>query len=49
MCFQFRTDYVWAKAMGYTGAQIPDSDGVSVGKYLLSLAKIYQTKHWNNL
>ena len=26
-----RTDYIWAKAMGYTGAQIPDADGVSVG------------------
>jgi len=25
------TDYIWAKAMGYTGAQIPDADGVSVG------------------
>jgi len=25
------TDYIWAKAMGFTGAQIPDSDGVSVG------------------
>ena len=36
MYFQFRTDYVWAKAMGYTGAQLADSDGVSVGKcYLL--------------
>jgi len=25
------TDYIWCKAMGYTGAQIPDADGVSVG------------------
>jgi len=25
------TDYVWAKAMGFTGAQISDSDGVQVG------------------
>jgi len=25
------TDYVWAKAMGFTGAQIADSDGVNVG------------------
>jgi len=25
------TDYIWAKAMGFTGAQIPDSDGVDIG------------------
>merc|ERR1711953_1415514 len=25
------TDYVWAKAMGFTGTQIADSDGVDVG------------------
>jgi len=25
------TDYVWAKAMGFTGAQLADSDGVDVG------------------
>merc|ERR1712066_78140 len=25
------TDYIWAKAMGFTGAQIADSDGVDVG------------------
>jgi len=25
------TDYIWAKAMGFTGAQIPDIDGVQVG------------------
>jgi len=25
------TDYIWAKAMGFTGAQIPDNDGVQVG------------------
>jgi len=25
------TDYVWAKAMGYTGAQLADSAGVSIG------------------
>merc|ERR1719336_1387059 len=25
------TDYIWAKAMGFTGAQIPDGDGVDVG------------------
>merc|ERR1719450_1673405 len=25
------TDYIWCKAMGYTGAQIADADGVSVG------------------
>ena len=37
-----RTDYVWAKAMGYTGAQLADSAGVSVGKDKpsLSFAKI---------
>ena len=28
------TDFVWAKAMGFTGAQIPDSDGVDVGKMI---------------
>ena len=27
----FRTDYYWAKAMGYTGSQLADSAGVSVG------------------
>ena len=27
------TDYIWAKAMGFTGAQIPDSDGVDIGGY----------------
>ena len=27
----FRTDYLFAKAMGYTGSQLPDSAGVSVG------------------
>ena len=34
--------YVWAKAMGYTGAQLADSAGVSVGKDKpsLSFAKI---------
>ena len=26
------TDYIWAKAMGFTGAQIPDGDGVDVGE-----------------
>merc|ERR1712066_571840 len=25
------TDYIWAKAMGFTGAQIADNDGVDVG------------------
>jgi len=25
------TDYIWAKAMGFDGAQIPDIDGVQVG------------------
>jgi len=25
------TDYIWAKAMGFTGPQIPDSDGVDLG------------------
>jgi len=25
------TDYIWAKAMGYTGAQLADSEGVQVG------------------
>merc|ERR1711971_1227917 len=25
------TDFVWAKALGFTGGQIPDSDGVQVG------------------
>ena len=27
-----RTDYIWAKAMGYTGQQLEDSAGVSVGE-----------------
>ena len=27
----FRTDFLWAKAMGYTGLQLDDADGVSVG------------------
>ena len=30
--FCFRTDYIWAKAMGYTGAQLADSEGVQVGQ-----------------
>lgn len=25
------TDYIWAVAMGYSGDQIPDADGVSIG------------------
>ena len=33
MNFSFhRTDLHWARAMGFTGAQIDDDDGVSVGK-----------------
>ena len=33
MNFSFhRTDFHWARAMGFTGAQIDDDDGVSVGK-----------------
>ena len=28
----FRTDYIWAKAMGFVGPQIPDIDGVQVGQ-----------------
>ena len=27
----FRADYIWAQAMGFTGPQIADEDGVSVG------------------
>ena len=27
-----RTDFLWAKAMGFTGPQLADGDGVSVGK-----------------
>ena len=27
-----RTDFLWAKAMGFTGPQLADSEGVSVGK-----------------
>ena len=27
----FRTDFLWSQAMGYTGAQLADSEGVSVG------------------
>ena len=26
-----RTDFLFAQAMGYTGEQIPDSDGVEIG------------------
>ena len=26
-----RTDYVFARGMGFTGAQLPDSAGVDVG------------------
>ena len=26
-----RTDFLFAQAMGYTGSQIPDSDGVEIG------------------
>ena len=26
-----RTDFLWAQAMGYTGSQLDDSAGVSVG------------------
>ena len=26
-----RTDYIWAQAMGYEGAQYDDSDGLSIG------------------
>ena len=29
-----RTDYIWAKAMGFTGAQLADSDGVDVGEMI---------------
>ena len=32
-----RTDYAWAKAMGYTGPQLADSAGVSVGEYICCL------------
>ena len=39
-CILYRTDYVWAKAMGYTGPQLADSAGVSVGKDNLSFVKI---------
>ena len=27
----FRTDFIWARAMGYTGAQLDDGAGVDVG------------------
>jgi len=45
------TDFLWAKAMGYTGQQLADSDGVSVGtdakptfeyKYLDGRARHYK-------
>jgi len=45
------TDFLWAKAMGYTGSQLADSDGVSVGttakptfeyKYLDGRARHYK-------
>ena len=29
--FCYRTDYYWAKAMGFTGSQMADISGVSVG------------------
>ena len=32
-----RTDYVWARAMGFTGAQMADSDGVDVGEMILNI------------
>ena len=32
--FLSRTDFIWAKAMGYTGQQLEDSAGVSVGESL---------------
>ena len=37
----FRTDFIWAKAMGYSGAQIPDADGVSVGKQKFSIQTLF--------
>ena len=37
----FRTDFILAKAMGYTGAQIPDADGVSVGKQKFSIQTLF--------
>ena len=43
--FIIRTDYIWAKAMGYTGQQLDDSAGVSVGES--SKWKI-GTMHWCN-
>ena len=35
--YLFRTDFIWAKAMGFTGPQMADSDGVDVGKLNLKL------------
>ena len=29
-----RTDFIWAKAMGFSGQQLADSAGVSVGESL---------------
>ena len=40
-----RTDYVWAKAMGFTGAQLADSDGVDVGEMIYWNIKNYY--NWN--
>ena len=28
-----RTDYIWARAMGFTGAQLADTDGVDIGQW----------------
>ena len=39
----FRTDFLWAKAMGYTGEQMDDSDGVSVGNLNYIFWSIYFT------
>ena len=39
-----RTDFYWARAMGFAGQQLDDGDGVSVGKQQHYCVNIYKSQ-----
>jgi len=44
------TDFAFARAMGYTGAQIPDADGVSVGDNMVEYSYLGgRVKHFKDI
>ena len=43
-----RTDFYWARAMGFAGQQLDDGDGVSVGKQQHYCVNIYKSQFHSN-